>query len=458
MNWYDTRRKYADSDTADREARQQAVRQLKRQHHIVKVRESGELYRYDPATGTYRDDGEQIVRDELEEGRGEFNRRSEANAIIYKLRLKDAIALEDFDPEGEVCVVNGVLNISNPANPKLRDHSPEKYFRRHRPVRYAPDAECPRFEEFVTEVVRAEDLPKLQEYVGYTVFHHWDVRFQRALFIIGSEATGKSTFLNVIAALLGEENIANQSVQRLANNNFATSKLVGKLANIRNDLDSSIIQYTGPFKEIVGGDPMPAEEKFKPQYSFRPTQKLLFSANRVPKVEKATDAFYRRWLHVEFPETIPTDEQDEELEEELKEELSGILNWALDGYRRLMENGGFTNERTIEEKRAVWESYGDFIERFVESGQVDLDPDVETPKDEVYSAYQQWATERDLPVKTKGTLTKKLKRQYGVGTCRPGTGSDRVRCYRGIDIHDEQDSDVTDPLEEWREEQEVSAE
>ncbi|PSQ05244.1 hypothetical protein BRC97_09920 [Halobacteriales archaeon QS_6_71_20] len=433
-NWLKIRKGYADDDTDTREARQDAVEQLRDEHNLVPLQESDELYRYDPTTGIYRDDGESVVRTTLEDGLGRYNRRGESNEIVYKLQQQTTVELDDFGPEDRVCVANGVLDVTNPSNPTLRSHSPDHLFLRHQPMEYDRDAECPRFEEFLSEAVPEEDRPKLQEYVGYTVFHHWNMKFQHALLILGPQASGKSTFLNTITELLGAENVAHQSVQRLANNRFATAKLVGKLANVRNDLDSSLVKYTGRFKELTAGDPLPAEEKYKSSYFFRPTQKYLFAANQAPRVKDADDAFYRRWLHVEFPHTVPESDRNPDLEDELKEELPGILNWALEGYRRLLTNDGFTNEQSTDEKRAHWMANGDSIQQFVENGPVKLDPNDETAKDMVYAAYRDWCNDRGLSPKTKSVFSRKLNQKYDIEGSYPTVNGGRVYCYNGLSL------------------------
>lgn len=431
-DWREIRKAYADDDTKTRDIRQQAVEQLCEEHNLVPVRESDEIYRYNPEIGIYRNDGEAVVRETLEQGLGKYNRKRESNEIIYKLKQQGGIELDEFGPEGQVCVANGVLDISNPTSPTLEPHSPDYLFLRQRPIEYDPDARCPRFEQFLSDAVPDDDRPKLQEYVGYAVFHHWDMRFQHALLILGPTDSGKSTFLNVVTELFGRENVAHQSVQRLANNKFATSNLVGKLANVRNDLDASLVKYTGRFKELTAGDPIPAEEKYKAAYEFRPTQKYLFAANRAPRVENADDAFYRRWFHVEFPYTVPEADQNPDLEDELNEELPGILNWALKGYRRLIENDGFTNEYTTDEKREFWTANGDPIQQFVEHGPFERDPDATVPKDEVYHRYCNWCDERDLSAKDKATFGRKLSQKYEIEHPRPEIDGKRVRCYKGL--------------------------
>lgn len=436
--WAKIRRLYDNDELDSREARQRAVALLRDELH-VRATPDGELYRYHPPTGTYRADGDEFTRRGLERELGALVQRSEAGKVIYKLKYQPPVERDEFGPAGLVCVQNGVLDVTDPENPKLEPHKPGHYFLRQRPVGYDPDARCPRFEQFVEEVVTEEHVAKLQEFVGYSVVHHWGLPFQRALLLLGPTDSGKSTFLNTIESLLGNENVSNLSVQQLANNRFASAELDGKLANIQNDLDDNIVRNLGRFKQFTGDDTVTVEKKNQDPYSFHPTQKQLYAANRVPDVEDAGEAFYNRWLLVEFPDTVPEDEQDKNLDGILEQELPGILNWALDGYRRLMANGSFTNEMSKQEKRTFWQANGNPVEQFIEIGPVELQPGVESPEQEVYGVFENWCEQRGLHVEEKGTFTERLKNQFPVEQCRPGPRGDRTRCYRGIRLQSDTD-------------------
>lgn len=106
----------------------------------------------------------------------------------------------------------------------MKDHAPEHCFRESLPVEYDADATCPRFRRFIQEMVDEDDISKIQEFVGYTVFHPWEMRYQKALMIVGPTAAGKSTFLDVLTAILGETNVSHLSLQQL-------TKYVGRISN-----------------------------------------------------------------------------------------------------------------------------------------------------------------------------------------------------------------------------------
>jgi Predicted ATPase len=282
-----------------------------------------------------------------------------------------------------------------------------------------------------------DDREKLQEFVGYCL-RYWGMPFNRALILTGPTHSGKSTFLNVVAALLGEDNVARQSLQDLSNSRFAAAELYGKYVNIRADLDTDTVENIGLFKEMAAGDTIRAERKFEHPFRFRVTQKQLYAANEVPNLAHEDDAFHERWIHVQFPETINKQERDSTLVERLTtdDELAGILNWALEGYARLMQQGGFTDERSIDNKRDIWRSEGDSIDQFV-NAVLEIDTDATTPDSDVYDAYREFCDDIDRHPEAKQTPTKRLKREHDVTKRRPVIDSNQVWCYAGISLPDE---------------------
>ncbi len=432
--WTDIKTAYDDTDVMKRDVRQQAVDQLRREFQVITMAETGELYCYDREAGIYRSDGERVVREQLEDRLREHATRRDVNEILHKLKAGQSRTADEFrGPSGLVCVENGVINISSPSDLTLRTHSPEDEFRSRLLIGFDPDADCPTWKDCLDQWVSdGDDRQKLQEFVGYCL-HHWDQPFQKALLLVGPTGSGKSTFLNVVNELLGHENVANQSLQALANQRFAKAELYEKFANIYNDLDAASVQNPGVFKTLTAGDSIMVERKNKDPFRFQPTQKLLFAANQVPSVDHDDDAFYRRWLIVEFPETIPSPDRNPNLEDELQEELPGILNWTLDGYARLMKQGQFTGDQTIESTRSFWHSYGTSIEQFLEE-KVDIILEAETPEEDVYDAYCEFCDTQGLPARPKQTVTKELKRQTNVEQTRPDIDGERVRCYSGITL------------------------
>jgi putative DNA primase/helicase len=287
------------------------------------------------------------------------------------------------------------------------DHEPGYEFIGRVQTPYRPEAECPRFEAFLRESVDSEAARQtLQEYAGYCLMH-WDLPYHKALFLVGPTASGKSTFLDTIRAMLGQDAVSSLTPQQMTGERFGGAELYGTWANIRNDIPASMIKETGQFKEITAGDPIKAEEKNEDPFMFQPTAKHLFSANELPDADTDDEAFFRRILLVAFPTTVPRGQRDPNLEDKLQQELPGILNWALEGLHRLRQNGRFSQDRLPGQTQDTWEKWGNSVSRF-EQACLD-DGDQEVAKSEVYQAYVAFCEDEGIPTETQHKMTRELK-------------------------------------------------
>jgi len=427
--WGDIRRALRAADDADDRdhPRFQAAMKLLEDHDLLTLAENDQLYAYDSEMGIYKDDGEAIVRSELTGGLQEQYRAHAMNEALDHIRGRTLVDKDALGgPEGLIAAKNCVIDLDAH---EARDHSPEYHFLSRLGCEYDPDGDAPRFRAFLNEVVPKEiDRKKLQEFAGYTMMH-WAMPYHKALFLVGPTASGKSTFLDTINAMLGEGTVASLTPQQLTGERFAGAELHGKWANIRNDIPASTVENTGAFKEIVGGDPMKAERKRKDPFMFEPTAKHSFAANELPSTETDDEAFYRRILLVPFPETVPAAERDKHLDDKLQAELPGVLNWALDGLRRLRQQGGFTGDRPPGATQDTWQKWADSVSRFENAALSEGDSPI--PKQQVYAAYLEFCRQEGIPSDTQHKMTRELKTE-GYMDDRAYVDGDRKRVFTQV--------------------------
>ena len=151
------------------------------------------------------------------------------------------------------------------------------------------------------------------------------------------------------------------------------------------------------------------------------------------------DAFWRRILIVPFPETVPREERVDDLDEKLVEnEASGILNWMLEGYDRLDEQGGFTADRTVDETRKLWMSWSTPVIRFYARCLRD-EVGAEADKDTVYKAYKDFCEEEMsvMPV-TEKSFGKRLCKFPHIDSVRVKTsGRQKKTVYQNVRLRDD---------------------
>ncbi|UWG47896.1 Phage or plasmid associated DNA primase, primpoldomain [Halanaeroarchaeum sp. HSR-CO] len=408
--------------------------------HMRWVDDNSTIFAYDD--GVWSNDGEDQLREVLHRALRHRNSQRMHSEAAHAIKSRPTLKIGRDHlgaPEGTLATTNGLLDLRDRT---LRDLTPEDYALNRINTDYDPtaDYEGTRWMEFLEESVRDGDLKKLQEYAGYTLWHHAQP-FGKALFLVGPADAGKGVFLDVIEEILGDDNVASQSLFELMQSRWGVAELFGKMANIRNEVTAGGLKNVEKFKELTGGgDRISAERKGQDPFKFKVTQKFLFSTNQVPSVEQAGEPFFNRLLFVKFPDTVPESKQDPDLSNDLLAEGPAILNWMLDGLDRLLENGQFSDERSADGKRDIADAWGNLVDRFKHNlievtGNQD---DVVHKADlfDLFNAYGDYLGKPDdVP---QSTFTKTLKSEPGIsdGRSRRVDGDkDTPQVYKGIRVN-----------------------
>ena len=322
------------------------------------------LFVYNPETGRYSELAEERIKREIAQ-RLDDNARSKFFNDVHFF-IKATAPIRPFCDIAELILCeNGILNIKTRV---LFPYSPDYFLVNKLPVVYDPTAKIQTIEIFLNQVLGREEINTLQEFLGYSLYRK--ITFHKALLLVGCGRNGKGVTLNLITAFLGTENCSSETLQNICYNRFSTANLYCKLANISADLPSNLIKYTGMFKMVVGGDTIPNERKCVTAYPYNPYAKHLFSANYIPPIANTEDcdAYYARWLILEFTKQFLGDKADKHLIEKLATpvELSGLLNWALDGLERVNKNKDFSMKENIQAMRKQYIKRSNSVKIFIE--------------------------------------------------------------------------------------------
>jgi len=291
---------------------------------------------------------------------------------------------------------NGVLDIETG---QLHPHDPQLWFTSVIDVQFDPNAKCPNFTRFLSEILPPESHPTIEELFGYTLYRSNYAR--RAFMFVGQGNNGKSLLLDILTRWIGEENVSNKSLQDLEFNRFSVARLLGKHVNVSADLPQTPLGKSEVFRALTGGDFLEAERKHRDSFSFQPYAKLIFSTNKLPPVrDDEVDAFFKRWVILEFPYRFEDDpaKRKEILDScTTEEEKSGILNWALEGLRRLLQTGKFTADEGDSAKiRDRWMRETNPAYDFLTT-HVERDPTGAIMKKNLWTRYLTWREEQGLP-------------------------------------------------------------
>lgn len=412
---------------------------------ILTLNDTDEIYIY--KEGVYVSKGDKILSKQCQLILGRFLSRSIVLEVLGHIRRSTYIKREEVEePRDKICLLNGILDLEDL---EVKQHTPDIIFFNKLPVEYNTEADCPNIKKFLSEVVKEEDINLIQEFSGYTLYKEYFIH--KSFMLTGGGANGKSTYINLLKSFLGQENVASVPLQKLETNRFSISSLFGKLANLFADLPDKALSGTSIFKMLVGQDLIPAEKKFKDEFHFENYAKLIFSANQIPKSPEDTDAFFRRWIIINFPNQF-IENADKHLSKKLTtpEELSGFLNFSLEGLKRILEIGDFSNTKSIQEIREEYIRKSDSVQAFIMDC-IEIKGDSYEIKKKLYTSYTDYCRKMNYPVSPENTFHRELQKKIRVEDYRPSISGKREQCWNGIKLrlNWEKNPDNTDKVDNF---------
>ena len=278
----------------------------------------------------------------------------------------------------------------------VMEHSPGYLATMGSDVSYRPDAGCPVFEMFLSQVFESGDTVQfVQEWFGYTLYSGH--KANSLLIGVGSGANGKSTLFDVLAQLVGLAYVASVPLSNF-NSEFGLEPLIGMKLNLATESDADAFK-TGKLKALTAGEAISVNRKNKPEITMILPTKFVFLVNELPILSDSSLGFERRLLILPFNQTFTPDEQDKDLSKKLTAELQGILNWTMTGLQRLMDNNfQFTRSKAMEQAKESYFGIGNPVERFIKE-KVIKEPNNKIESTEFMNAYRLWMIGKGYPYK-----------------------------------------------------------
>jgi putative DNA primase/helicase len=191
---------------------------------------------------------------------------------------------------------NGILDIMTL---KFEQMTPEKTESIQLDVYYHPNMKAPIVDEYFNTATNGnKDIETLlYEAIGYSMLKTNEL--QKAFMLIGGGRNGKSTYLDLIKAILGRQNYTAISFKDLANT-FRASALNNKLASLAGDISAQPLTDSDLVKSIISGEEIMVEQKYKDAHAKALFATLFFAANKLPRTPDQSYGFYRRLTIVPF--------------------------------------------------------------------------------------------------------------------------------------------------------------
>jgi len=299
--------------------------------------------------------------------------------------------------------------------------------------------ETPLFTAFLHETFKSEEpgeeeqqMTLLQEIVGAIILGLM-AQFQKAiLFYDPFGRAGKGTMERIITSLIPREFISAVSPFKWDSEYYLAS-LAGSRLNSVGELSDSKPIPAAEFKTVTGGDFLSGRHPTHRPFTFKNEAAHLFMSNHLITTNDHSEAFYTRWLIIEFPNSrlrtgAPIDTSL--AERIIQNELPGIAHWALEGAMRLLENGKFSTSKVHNRLMEKWRRTTNSLEEFIHEECVRGDEKSYVRRSKFYEIYKDWCKDNGRHPFSKGRVKELLEHNIGLGITH--TSLDGIEIFRGI--------------------------
>lgn len=293
-------------------------------------------------------------------------------------------------------------------------------------VDYNPNAYNADVDNFLNTIIngRTDVRPIIEEMFGHILmvnkFPH------KVFFLVGSKgANGKSTLLEMLNHWLGDY-ASNISLENFDDPTSVVA-LEGKMANIGDDIEVKYLDSSSNFKILASGNTITVRPIYSEPYTMRNKATLIFSANGMPSFRDKSGGIARRIVLIPLDANIT--KPDFNIDEKLATDnaKSYILNLALNGLHRIVENGTqLSYSQTIEANVTNYLVDNNSVLSFVE----DMGIDENESQQVVYQEYVNYCKLNGFKHVKKNSFTRELDGQgYESKKKIPFAGAKQIRVY-----------------------------
>lgn len=353
-----------------------------------------------------------------------------------------SVSAKAFDASTDLLVLdNGTFDLSTMS---LRDHNPADMITKRVGVSYDPDAVAPRWNKYLSEALPdPEQRRYIQRAIGMTILARMD---DAAFFVLhGLTGCGKSQFVNVMRAVLGEY------AEEAPPSTFQASKFGGgsgpgddlhtlrgvRFASVSETEEGEVLKEA-LLKRVTGDDPVKSRALYQGFVSWKPQFTVWMMTNHKPKLSSTDGAIWRRVKPIHFPSNF-SESPTRELglsKKIIATELSGVFNWVLEGVREYLRIGLAEPAETtaaIAEYRAEVDPVQTFLTEAADEGRIIVDPDAKIKSQDLFNEYCDWCRDNNVrfPLATR-RFGQRLS-ELGFGTDK---GTNGIRMRIGIKVND----------------------
>lgn len=388
-------------------------------HHIIRI--NGRLHIYDD--GAYVPSDQRIELEMIQEiSRLGRDRRNEVLSYINVLLAKK----DEQSDARYIAFRNGVYDV---VTREMLPFSPDIVVTNPIPHEYLRDCYSKEGDKVLDNLANHDEGIRMliEEVMGACFYRRAELR--KSFLMVGDKANGKSTFVDILKTMLGSWNISGLDLKELSDR-FKTAELVGKLANLGDDIDDKFISDVSTFKKLVSGDMLNAERKGKDPFDFSNYGKLIFSANSIPRIQDRTGAVMDRLIIIPFTNRFLPGQPDFDpyIKHKLHDEeiCRYFVRVAVEGLHRMLENEGFTISDAVKQEMRSYEIENNSVMGWYEGEERKV---FQIPTTTVYSEYSVWCEMNGCKPLSAVEFGKQMRRCYGWETRVTKNGRRSVRVY-----------------------------
>lgn len=400
------------------------AQKISSEYQVKYITEQQDFIEYNNGFWQYlnRQDVKRLVVSAL---KGQKFNKNTVESVIYFLQMLVPISQDNLNNENFLNLENGILCLDSL---KLIPHSPGVLSTLRVDYNYDFEANCPTWIYSIEEICEGdiEKISIIQEYMGYCLTKNTDQH--KCLFLFGPSRTGKSVVLETFRMVIGEVNTSSLELHDLSKSSNRM-QLRGKLLNSCSEINAKSKLEDGVFKNIVTGEPISVDPKYKDPFYLRPYCKLIFASNVELVILDRSDAIYERFMVIDLVRRFKEHEQDKKLLKKLYLERSGILNWAIIGLKRLRQRGFFLKPAFMQERLRQMKIENSSVLGFVEE-KCSFNEKYATSIKDIYREYKYWCQENNYQPFGKHTFVRQMLEEFNVKKYK----TDSERRLKGVTV------------------------
>ncbi len=349
--------------------------------------------------------------------------------IIRDAASANPKSLSDFDKDKYLFnCQNGTYNLKEKV---LKLHRPQDYITKLSSVTYDHKAQCDRWELFVSEVMEGDEdsMEFLQKAFGYSLSGATDLE---CFFIFYGSTTrnGKSTCCETISHIFGDyaSNVQPETIGRNNKSGSAPSPDIARLKGARlvimPEPERGLELNVSLMKQLTGGDKYTGRFLHENPIEFTPEFKIIINTNHRPRINDDTVFSSDRVKLLPFERHFNPKEQDTGLKAFFRQEqnMSGILNWLLDGYYLLMQDG-LQQSKKMTEAINEYREESDIFGTFLNETLLQADGN-RLATSRLYERYKEWMKDNGYHSLNSKNFVGELRKRYTIK--RNGTRGNEI--------------------------------